>query len=154
MGVILYIWQNKGEGGCIHFVVKNMEFNNQNFFLQTMISSFNPHRHFSYRFLIETLFDSCIGKYQSICSHMCMINLVTYKNNVCGTVCFTPTNYEQHQCLICRLLVHPVNGQHIFSLSPIHVFLLMVDRTSTDRGVSKLLPENLVSVCVFAKRLL
>jgi hypothetical protein len=30
----------------------------------------------------------------------------------------------------------------------------MVDRTSTDRGVSKLLPENLVSVCVFAKRLL
>jgi hypothetical protein len=37
-----------------------------------MISRFNllPHRHFIYRFLIETLFDSYFGKDQSICSHM------------------------------------------------------------------------------------
>jgi hypothetical protein len=76
------------------------------------------------------------------------------RTTFCSAVFFTPTTNEQHQCLIYKLLVHPVNGQHIFSLLPIHVFLLMVDRTSTDRHVSKLLPRNLVSVCVFAKRLL
>ena len=118
-----------------------------------MISRFNllPHRHFIYRFLIETLFDSCFGKDQSICSHNYDKTLWHTRTTFCSAVCFTPTTNEQHQCLICRLLVHPVNGQHIFSLLPIHVFLQMVDRISTDRRGSKLLPRNLVSVCVFAK---
>jgi hypothetical protein len=42
---------------------------------------------------------------------------------------------------------------------PRHVYYTVksiqsLHRTSTDRRFSKLLPENLVSVCVFAKRLL
>jgi hypothetical protein len=71
MGVILYIWQKRGIF-CINFLVKNLESNNQWLFPQTMISRFNllPRRHFIYHFLIETLFDSCFGKDQSICSHM------------------------------------------------------------------------------------
>jgi len=49
-----------------------------------MISRFNllPRRDFYYLVLIENLFDSCFGKDQSFCSHLCMINLVTYNNNV------------------------------------------------------------------------
>jgi hypothetical protein len=49
-----------------------------------MISRCNllSHRHFHYLLLIENLLGSCFGKEQSICSFMCMLNLVTYTNNV------------------------------------------------------------------------
>ena len=53
-------------------------------FPKTMISRLNllPRLHFYYLVLIENLFDSCFGKDKSICSHRCVINFVTYNNNV------------------------------------------------------------------------
>jgi hypothetical protein len=70
MGVILYIWQKGG------LCVQEPGIKPSVLFPQTMISRFNlvPCRHFHYLFLIENLFDSCFGKDQSICSHLCMIN--------------------------------------------------------------------------------
>ena len=70
MGVILYIWQKGG------LCVQEPGIKPSVLFPQTMISRFNlvPCRHFHYLFLIENLFDSCFGKVQSICGHLCMIN--------------------------------------------------------------------------------
>ena len=82
-----------------------------------------PHSHLHYLILIETLLDSCFGKYQSSCIHMCMIKLVKYKNNVLWCSVLYTHNYL---CIsICfRQITFLTQDRHKTSKSLLFDFLI------------------------------